>query len=110
MLDINSKDRQILLAIQNYIDGINKTHTLFKNDKDIFLGNNDYQYSVAFAVLQIGVLVAKLETDIQDKTKIRALRNRIVHGYGSIDKELLWIISHENLKQLRTEIETILGL
>lgn len=109
-MNIESKVHQILLAILNYIDGINKTHLLFKNDKDIFLGNSDYQYSVAFAILQIGELVGKLEIKIKDKVKIKSLRNRIVHGYGSIDKELLWTISHTNIKQLKEEIEKIIGL
>ena len=107
---ISNKDNQLLLTIINYIDGINKTHILFKNDKDIFLENVDYQYSIAFAILQIGELVGKLEVKIKDKVKIKSLRNRIVHGYGTIDKELLWEISHINVKQLRNEIEQIVGL
>lgn len=109
-MNIETKDHQILLSILNYIDGINKTHILFKNDKDIFLENVDYQYSVAFAILQIGELVGKLDIKIKDKVKIKSLRNRLVHGYGTIDKELLWEISHNNIKQLRNEIEQIIGL
>jgi uncharacterized protein with HEPN domain len=85
---MNNKDRQIILAILNYIDNINRTHTLFTNRKEIFLENNDYQYSIAFALLQIGELVGKMDLEINDKLKIKSLRNRIVHGYGSIDKEL----------------------
>lgn len=92
-MNISKKDNQIILAILNYIDGINRTHILFRNDKNIFLENIDYQYSIAFAIMQIGELTAKLELDINDKVKIKGLRNRIVHGYGSIDKELLWDIS-----------------
>ncbi len=109
-MNLENKDHQILLTILSYIDGINRTHTLFKNEKDIFLENVDYQYSVAFAILQIGELVGKLEVKIHDKLKIKSLRNRIVHGYGTIDKELLWEISHLNIKQLRNEIEQIIGL
>ncbi len=107
---MNNKDRQIILAILNYIDNINRTHTLFTNRKEIFLENNDYQYSIAFALLQIGELVGKMDLEINDKLKIKSLRNRIVHGYGSIDKELLWEISHQNIKNLRNELEEIIGL
>ena len=106
----NDKDHQIILTILNYIDGINKTHIMFKNDRDIFLSTNDYQYSIAFAMLQIGELVGKLDVEIKDKIKIKSLRNRIVHGYGSIDKDLLWEISHSNIKSLREELEKIIGL
>ncbi|HPO61586.1 MAG TPA: DUF86 domain-containing protein [Candidatus Kapabacteria bacterium] len=107
---MNNKDRQIILAILNYIDNINRTHTLFTNRKEVFLENNDYQYSIAFALLQIGELVGKMDLEINDKPKIKSLRNRIVHGYGSIDKDLLWEISHQNIKDLRNELERIIGL
>ncbi len=107
---MNNKDRQIILAILNYIDNINRTHTLFTNRKEVFLENNDYQYSIAFALLQIGELVGKMDLEINDKPKIKSLRNRIVHGYGSIDKDLLWEISHQNIKDLRNELEGIIGL
>jgi uncharacterized protein with HEPN domain len=109
-MNLSNKDYQIILSIINYIDGINKTHILFKNDKEIFLENVDYQYSIAFAILQIGELVGKLEIKIKDKVKIRSVRNRIVHGYGTIDKQLLWEISHSNIKILREEIEKLIGL
>jgi uncharacterized protein with HEPN domain len=61
-------------------------------------------------MLQIGELVGKLDVKIKDKVKIKSLRNRNVHGYGTIDKELLWEVSHSNIKQLRNEIEKIIGL
>lgn len=109
-MNISKKDNQIILAILNYIDGINRTHILFRNDKNIFLENIDYQYSIAFAIMQIGELTAKLELDINDKVKIKGLRNRIVHGYGSIDKELLWDISHQSIKKLRNELEEIVNI
>ena len=109
-MTISEKDRQIILAMITYIEGIHRTHTLFKNDKEIFLENIDYQYSVAFAIMQIGELAAKLDIEINDKVKIKVLRNRIVHGYGTIDKELLWDISHSGIKSLRNELEQIIGL
>ena len=107
---MSNKDRQIILAILNYIDNINRTHTLFTNRKEIFLENYDYQYSIAFALLQIGELVGKMDLEINDKLKIKSLRNRIVYGYGSVDKEVLWDISHQNIKELRNELEEIIGL
>jgi uncharacterized protein with HEPN domain len=107
---MKEKDRQILLAIMNYIGSITRTHTLFKNDKEIFLSNNDYQYSIAFAILQIGELVGNLDIQLKDKIQIKSLRNRIIHGYGSIDLDLLWEISHKNIKELRDEIEQHVGL
>lgn len=109
-MNLSEKDRQIILTILNYIDGINRTHLSFKNSRNIFFDNNDYQYSVAFAILQIGELVGKLEIQIKDKVKIKSVINRIVDGYGTIDKEILWEISHSQIKELRNELEAIIGL
>jgi uncharacterized protein with HEPN domain len=106
----SEKDRQILLSILSYLDGIHRTHIVFKNDPEIFRDNVDYQYSVAFALIQVGELTGKLEVDIPDKVNIRSLRNRIVHGYGSIDKEQLWEISHQDVRDLRHAIEALLGV
>lgn len=102
---MNNRDSQIILAILNYIDGINKTHIMFKNDHKIFIENIDYQYSIAFAIMQIGELVGKLGFEFKYKVKIKDLSNSIVHGYGTIDKDLLWEISHKNIKELRDELE-----
>ena len=110
MVKIQEKDRQILRTILGYIDGIQRTHVSFRNDRDAFLGNPDYQYSVAFALLQIGELTGRLDVDIPDKASIKALRNRIVHGYGTVNREVLWEASHQPVKDLRNAIETLLGV
>ncbi|MBS4001036.1 MAG: DUF86 domain-containing protein [Desulfobulbaceae bacterium] len=107
MMEVSDRDRQIILSILNYIDGISRTHINFKNEKEVFLENTDYQFSIAFAILQIGELVSSLESPIKNKLKIKGLRNRIVHGYGSIDKAFLWDISHNSIKELRNELETL---
>ena len=71
----------------------------------MFNDNNDYQYSIAFVLLQIVELAARLDFEILNKAQIKALKNRIVHGYGSIDKDMLWEISHIDIKELRNELE-----
>ncbi len=40
--------------------------------------------------------------------KIIATRNRIIHGYASIDLEIIWNITQNDLGNLKTEIEKIL--
>lgn len=35
-------------------------------------------------------------------------RNRIVHGYASVDVEIIWTIAQNDLDDLETKIETIL--
>jgi uncharacterized protein with HEPN domain len=40
--------------------------------------------------------------------KIIATRNRIIHGYATVDLEIIWNITQNDLKPLRKEIEKIL--
>ncbi len=41
--------------------------------------------------------------------KIIATRNRIIHGYASVDLEIIWNITQSDLGNLKIEIEKILG-
>jgi uncharacterized protein with HEPN domain len=40
--------------------------------------------------------------------KIIDTRNRIVHGYATVDLEIIWNITQTELENLKTEIEKIL--
>lgn len=40
--------------------------------------------------------------------KIIATRNRIIHGYATVDLEIIWNITQNDLPKLKTEIEMIL--
>ena len=40
--------------------------------------------------------------------KIIATRNRIIHGYATVDLEIIWNIAKSDLGNLKTEIEKIL--
>jgi len=40
--------------------------------------------------------------------KIIATRNRIIHGYASVDLEIIWNITQSDLANLKAEIEKIL--
>jgi uncharacterized protein with HEPN domain len=40
--------------------------------------------------------------------KIIATRNRIIHGYATVDLEIIWNITQNDLPKLKTEIEKIL--
>ena len=40
--------------------------------------------------------------------KIIATRNRIIHGYATVDLEIIWSVTQNDLPILKTEIEKIL--
>jgi uncharacterized protein with HEPN domain len=49
-------------------------------------------------------LDAKLLTDLPDLPKIVALRNRLIHGYDSVDDEIVWDIVQSKLPALESEL------
>ena len=58
--------------------------------------NEDLEEVVCFNILQIGELVSKLSDEFVFKHKnipwynIKGMRNRIVHGYSTINLEIVW--------------------
>lgn len=62
----------------------------------------------------IGEAANNLTRDFRSKSvqiewrKIIATRNRIIHGYATVDLEIIWNITQNDLGNLKTEIEKIL--
>lgn len=82
---------------------------------EAFLQNKGYQYSVSFCVEQIGEMAKKLrDVGFADKypnvqwNEIAGLRNRIAHGYDSIDLEMVYDISVEDIPKLFRDCQEIL--
>lgn len=51
---------------------------------------------------------SSLASQISDTRRIIAFRNRLIHGYADIDKEVVWGILETNLPRLHREIRTLL--
>jgi len=81
---------------------------------DEFTKHNEKLYACSFAVCQLAELTKKISDD--DKKlyshlpwgHLRALRNRIVHEYDSINKNMLWQIITSDLPALAKDIKKIL--
>jgi len=108
------KNIELLEKISDYCDDIlefasNTTHEEFINKKQI-------NYSICFPIAQIGELSNKLSKDFRDKynhiewTGIIAVRNRIIHGYGSVKMDFVWevMIAHD-IPKLKIDIKKILN-
>lgn len=60
----------------------------------------------SFYLLQIGELSAGLSDGLKERyaaipwKSIRGFRNIVAHKYGTVDKEMLWDIIHEDVPQL----------
>ncbi len=70
------------------------------------------QHSISFCILQIGELVGKLSDELRSTTiseinwtAIRGIRNIVVHDYGNIDQEEVWIAATRDTPVLRAFCE-----
>ena len=106
------KDKGILLNIEGHCERV-----LSKIDgltKESFLENDDAIEIVCFNILQIGELVAHLDSDFtfqfneQPWGQMTGMRNKIVHGYGSIDNETVWNTATLNIRPLLNYCKEIL--
>lgn len=93
---------QILL----YTDGITQPQ---------FEGNRLVLEAVAFNVSQIGELAKLVDQQTIDENRhvdwmaMRGLRNRIVHDYDHVSPSIIWAVIQNDLPQLISDLNTILG-
>lgn len=74
---------------------------------DEFMINEDKLELVSFNLLQIGEIVGKLDEDFYNKYRkipwiqIKSMRNRIAHGYDSIDVDIVWQTAKDDCHELK---------
>lgn len=107
-----SPDHQRLSRIRDYCDEIQKTIVRYGKSFEIFDVDPDYQRSIAFSILQIGELSGRLSQEYRQKTAsriqwslIKGMRNLVVHGYGSVDRSILWETAVTDIPVLKTFCE-----
>ena len=106
------KENGILQNIVKHCQTIlRKTKDLEKSDFD---ENEDIKQIICFNLLQIGELVAHLENNFLLKhpempwDQIRGMRNRVAHGYGSINFNDVWNTVKTDISPLCDYCENIL--
>lgn len=50
-----------------------------------------------------------LETRLPKLARIVALRNRVIHGYDTVDDEIIWDIAQTNVPELIEQLKTLLA-
>ena len=85
------------------------------NDAEEFKATNDKSKAALFDLLQIGELIQNglskdtiQQIDTIPWRQIYALRNRIVHGYASVDYQIIWETITEDIPGLGEQLEDIL--
>ncbi|MBO7573811.1 MAG: DUF86 domain-containing protein [Bacilli bacterium] len=105
-------DKGLLLSMIAHCDRIEEK--IKGVTKEEFSENQDIKEIVCFHLLQIGELAGKYGKEfLKDYSgvpwgKMRGMRNRIVHGYGTIKVERVWATANKDIKPLREYCERIL--
>lgn len=107
------KDKGILLQIIKRCNRVvEKVSNISVTD---FALNDDIKEVVCFNLFQIGELANGLSIEfIKEYNKIPwkqiiGMRNRIVHGYDTINLEIVWSTSIESIPELKSYCKEILG-
>lgn len=114
MLNNEIRDLGLINHINDYCDDIERTHQRFNNDYSRFATETTYERTVAFDIMQICELTKRLSEEFKDAYNlpwraIAGMRNVIVHDYGSIDTEVLWSTSHEDIQQIKEMCDVVLA-
>jgi uncharacterized protein with HEPN domain len=84
-------------------------------DKTVLQQNRVLELALIRLVEIVGEASAKVSPETQSKypsipwAQAIGMRNRLIHGYDSVDLEVLWDTIEVDLPPLIAELETILG-
>ncbi len=111
---MDEKDKRVMKKIITHAESIvEETNGIA--DAEEFKANNDKSKAALFDLLQIGELAKDglSEETTQSLTEIPwkqiyALRNRIVHGYASVDYQIIFETIQEDIPTLISKINTVI--
>jgi uncharacterized protein with HEPN domain len=108
------RDPDILRHIVSYCEQIEDTIARFGNDFEAFRTDTIYRNAAALCVLQIGELVGKLSDEFRiyhcsvPWRQIKAMRNIIVHDYGTVDPDITWEVITSDIPALKEYCQDVL--
>jgi len=111
---MTTRDREIIKKIHSYCGKINSF--AHGHDYSSFIADDKTTFSCSFALGQIGELVIKLSDEFKHSysqlpwRQMAALRHRIVHGYDSVEMDLLWDIVKDDVPELLKYTQSILHI
>lgn len=109
---LNIRDKCLIVEIVKHCVRIEeKTSGITKEE---YFCNDDLKEILCFNLLQIGELAKNLTDEFISQftgipwKSIKGLRDRIAHGYGSIDFEMIWDTSISSVSELHSYCKKIL--
>ena len=115
---MKDRDSMILEKIQSYCKEIAETHEYFQNDKTLFYDQNSgfvYRNSITMPILQIGELAKNLSDEFRQEhdniqwKSIAGMRDIFAHHYGFIDYDMVWSTSRDDIEELNSFCNDVLG-
>lgn len=109
-----TRNRNILIHIDQYCDQIAESIDIFGNDYDIFCSSNTYRNACCMCLLQIGELAGTLSNDfISEHTiipwkQIKGFRNIVAHAYGTVEPSIVWDILSNDIPVLKNFCKSFL--
>jgi uncharacterized protein with HEPN domain len=112
---MSKPNRDWKLLILDILENINKIERYTEGmDYELFERAEQTKDAVVRNLEIIGEASNKIPKNIQQKynhipwAKIIAMRNKMIHGYFTIDHRIVWKIIKEDLPELKEQLEQIL--
>ncbi|HKO54733.1 MAG TPA: DUF86 domain-containing protein [Thermoanaerobaculia bacterium] len=86
-----------------------RTVSDFETDRALRFSISYALQTVGEALRQASRIDASLENLLTSYRQISGFRNRLVHGYGSVDPDIVWGIIHDHLPLLVREVRALLS-
>lgn len=106
------RERNLIIVIIKHCQKIEEKVSNITRDQ--FKDNEDLIQIVCFNILQIGELAKNFDQDFINRynkvpwKQIKGMRDKVAHGYDTIDKETVWETACYHVKTLLDYCEEIL--
>lgn len=99
--------------LEHIADSISAIESYVAGGRDVFMKERLIQDAVIRNFEIIGEAARQLPSAVRDRpgsvwSKIIAFRNRLIHGYWSVDLLLVWDVVVNDLPPLKTEVARLL--
>ena len=109
---LSMRERGYLLSIIKHCERIEEKTAL--TTRETLGQNKDIEEIICFNLLQIGELAKGLSADFISRysqvpwKNIKGMRDKVAHGYGTIDLDQVWYAAANDVKPLKEYCQRIL--
>lgn len=98
-----------LKSIVAYCNDIDRQFQRFGDTFAMFANDRDYYYALSMCLYQISELIIRIKTpelqaQLSDELpwhEIKAFRNVLAHGYGTVNDQLLWSTATKDIPKVK---------